>query len=611
MCFKRLIRLQCENETMQDAKVVAMNGTAKGAGREPLLGRFARAVLLLLAVAMVVGTVVAWTTSDAMSDLPFLRRGAQEQTLVDETPWKTAQALTALAVSQEELTLARQAEHLADHEVDQAFATALREQTLKQRTLSGKALALQQQVTQLSGMVAADQTALAAVVKGSNDEDVAKAQLGLDQDQLEDAKSDLARATGDERDEIQQELSAREASLKSYDATGMTAEVAVVAVSRYRTLAGLLNGWRNQSKRRALVLQAQAAAASDAAKLTAEHNALATSLTASGAAAAAAAAATDAGSDRLSGLKRLTLQHELLTLYNDRIETQNQLAVVYGRWATQIELQHRIVGHLLALQTIYVVLILMAGILLSAVSRLIAEHETADRRRARTLGWIVRLSIQALMLIGILIVVFGSPKQLSTVIGLVTAGLTVALQDFILAFVGWFILMGKTGIGVGDSVEINGVSGEVIDIGVFRTTLLETGNWASTGHPTGRRVAFNNMYAISGQYFNFSTSGQWLWDEFAVTVPPDQDVAATMARVQKTVTEETAADTEAAEKEWGQVSRRGLSQFSAKPAVNVRPAGAGAELVVRYVTRAAGRFDRRSSLAEIVLSSLREAAPAK
>src|SRR3954464_13845885 len=112
----------------------------------------------------------------------------------------------------------------------------------------------------------------------------------------------------------------------------------------------------------------------------------------------------------------------------------------------------------------------------------------------------------------ILLLIFGPPTQLSTIIGLATAGLTVVLKDFIVAFFGWFTLMGKNGIRVGDWVEINGVSGEVIEIGLLKTVLLELGNWTESGHPTGRKVAFSNSFAMDRHYFNFSTSGQWLWD---------------------------------------------------------------------------------------------------
>ena len=312
----------------------------------------------------------------------------------------------------------------------------------------------------------------------------------------------------------------------------------------------------------------------------------------------------------VAGLKRMALERQLMSIYYDRIATEEQLAEVYGKWAAQISLQHRIVEHLLTLQVMLVVGIVILAILLSAVVKRLSDRESLDKRRARTLGWIARLAVQVVALLALLLVIFGPPNQLSTVIGLVTAGLTVALQDFILAFVGWFILMGRSGIGVGDVVEINAVSGEVVDIGLFRTTLLETGNWTDKGHPTGRRVAFNNKYAISGQFFNFSTAGQWMWDELTVPLTAGEDSGDAIERVQKTVNKETAEDTQQAEAEWKHVSQRhGLSQFSAEPAVNMRPSATGMELVVRYVTRATGRFERKNTLYGCVLQALHAPSP--
>jgi small-conductance mechanosensitive channel len=100
------------------------------------------------------------------------------------------------------------------------------------------------------------------------------------------------------------------------------------------------------------------------------------------------------------------------------------------------------------------------------------------------------MGIQVVGLLLILLVVFGWPQQISTIVGLVTAGLTIAMQDFILAFFGWFVLMGKNGIRIGDWVEIDGVGGEVTEIGLMSTTLLETGDLSERGHPTGRRITF-------------------------------------------------------------------------------------------------------------------------
>jgi small-conductance mechanosensitive channel len=194
-------------------------------------------------------------------------------------------------------------------------------------------------------------------------------------------------------------------------------------------------------------------------------------------------------------------------------------------------------------------------------------------------------------------VVFGMPSQMPTILGLAGAGLTVALKDFIVGFVGWFALMGRNGIRVGDWVEINGVGGEVVEIGLLRTVLLETGNWNDSGHPTGRKVSFVNSYAIEGHYFNFSTSGQWLWDEITLSLPASQNPYPMMEAVQKLIVDETAKDARTAEDEWQRAAQKyRMHAFSAAPAINLRPTGGGIELHVRYITRAYERQNRRTQL---------------
>src|SRR5439155_24543197 len=117
---------------------------------------------------------------------------------------------------------------------------------------------------------------------------------------------------------------------------------------------------------------------------------------------------------------------------------------------------------------------------------------------------------------------FRSAEPVGTIPGLAGAGLTVALKDFIVGFFGWFVLMGRNGIRLGDWVKINGVTGEVVELGMFHTVLLETGNWTDSGPPTGRRVTFTNSCAIEGHHFNFSTSGRCLWDELTLALVSSQ-----------------------------------------------------------------------------------------
>jgi len=251
--------------------------------------------------------------------------------------------------------------------------------------------------------------------------------------------------------------------------------------------------------------------------------------------------------------------------------------------------------------------VIIIGVLLCDIAvRYFMVQPALEKAQLTTLRNVLELAIQVVGLLLILLVIFGTPRQMPTMVGLATAGLTIALQDFLLAFLGWFVLMGKHGIRVGDWVEINGVGGEVTQVGLFYTTLLETGNLADKGIPTGRRIRLINSFAIRGQYFNFSTAGQWMWDEITVNIPEAGSVDALIERIQESVMEETEENAGAAEKEWRSGAPGGsLSRYSTKPTVNMRPAASGIDVHVRYVTRASGRIEMRNRLYHRVLELLR------
>jgi small-conductance mechanosensitive channel len=154
-------------------------------------------------------------------------------------------------------------------------------------------------------------------------------------------------------------------------------------------------------------------------------------------------------------------------------------------------------------------------------------------------------------------------------------------------------------------VEINGVTGEVIEIGLFHTVLLETGNWTDTGHPTGRRVTFTNSYAIEGHYFNFSTSGQWLWDELQVVLPTGEDPYPMIEAIKKSVLEATHEHAEQAERELKSAAGyRDIGSFSAEPSINLKPVLGGIELSVRYITQANQRSQLRNKLNQAAVELL-------
>ena len=321
---------------------------------------------------------------------------------------------------------------------------------------------------------------------------------------------------------------------------------------------------------------------------------------------AGAGAAPDRAT-RLANLRDRSVERQILSIDDDRIQTEQQLAATYTKWEAQVKLQHQIVLHLILQSLIVILLILMGMLVCDTLVRRLMAHPAIERRQMRTLRSVLELSIQAVGVVLILLVIFGSPQETPTILGLATAALTIALQDYIIAFLGWFVLMGKNGIHVGDWVEINGVSGEVSEIGLMTTTLIETGGLADQGLPTGRRISFMNGFAIRGQFFNFSTAGQWMWDEITISVPATADMHSVMEEVHKAVIEETRENSRLAEKEWKGVTRdEGLARFGAEPVVNLRPSSSGVDLQIRYVTPAFARFEMRNRMYQRVAELLHE-----
>jgi small-conductance mechanosensitive channel len=269
-------------------------------------------------------------------------------------------------------------------------------------------------------------------------------------------------------------------------------------------------------------------------------------------------------------------------------------------------IQQRAAIHKVILSVLWIILIFFAVYLIGLVIDHFLPGASTEHNRIRTLRIVIRFAVQVIGVLLALFVIFGAPQQMPTILGLAGAGLTVALKDFIVAFVGWFVLMGRNGIKVGDWVEINGVVGEVIEISLFRTVLLETGNWTDTGHPTGRKVAFVNSYAIEGHFFNFSTTGQWLWDELEIMVPSSEDPYPIIESIQKMVVKETEENAQAAEKEWKQATTRyRVQSVTATPAVNLRPTTSGVEVHIRYITRAHERYETRARLYQALVDLLR------
>jgi small-conductance mechanosensitive channel len=553
--------------------------------------------------------------------------------LVDERPLQTARKLASLALDQDEQRFAQQAMKVADHEVDLAFAAGLRNATEHPVPLTPVAKQLYSHVSQAEATVKADEDRidqlkkqLAAASPDRQDSiqqqiDLIHAQHEYDQDELDDAKEDLMRSGVDPLTRIQRQFNRHEDAEHAYDATHAQTPPNNVEVNYSAgNLISAVNAWRGLRGKVVQLEQARDEALQAESTLGQSHEALEKQVSAEEADKLAVAQTTsqfsgqakDANSNAtakaaIATLHRLSVDQKDLSDLDKRIQDHQELANIYGNWTNQVRSNQRAALHAMIRSALLIALILLCAYL---TGRLV-DHFFADlgpeRTRLRTLRVVIRFALQAVAVLLILFVLFGAPNQMPTILGLAGAGLTVAMKDFIVGFFGWFVLMGRNGLRVGDWVEINGVVGEVVEINLLRTVLLETGNWADTGHPTGRKVAFVNSFAIEGHFFNFSTSGQWLWDEIQILVPSNQDPYPIIDSIQKMVAKETETAAHAAEQEWKKAAGSHRAQsVSAAPAVNLRPTTSGVEVHVRYITSAHERYAMRTRLYQQLVAVLHQ-----
>ena len=591
-----------------------------------------RDIILALLTVLLIAALAGYLMTRESADSRAARQAATKPVpapakLVDQIPLETAHSLALVASTAEEQKLAADAYRLADKEVDLSFASALQFAELHPALENSTTKEINDRISRMSDRLQGAQqsvtrlTAQTSTPAGKNNQtlqqqlEVAQARVALLQDALADAREDLMRAGGDPQAQIKQELEEHEALAHNSPQASSATASKPATLSIAGNLLAQFKSWRSLRNNYQRLVQAQQQAGNYAAILTRKHEALEKGMTdvlgsddESADDQSTPAPNQDSGQSSAAQVKKLTgmsKDSRLMAQYDKRIQAEEQLAVIYDQWSGIVKAQERASLHAM-LRSLLLILLALIGIVLAEgfIERFYMSMGP-DRRRLGTMRLVLRFISQMIGVLVILLVVFGLPSQLSTVLALGAAGLTVALKDFIVAFFGWFVLMGRHGIRAGDWVEINGIGGEVVEVGLLRTILLETGNWNDAGHPTGRTVSFVNSYAIEGHYFNFTTAGQWLWDELDVLIPTGEDPYYLTTSVLKLVAEQTQKDCAEAESEWQQAAKRSsIQNFSAQPAIDVRPTSLGVNLVVRYVVNAHNRYEVRTRLYQAIVELL-------
>lgn len=273
-----------------------------------------------------------------------------------------------------------------------------------------------------------------------------------------------------------------------------------------------------------------------------------------------------------------------------------------GIWANP--LYRKLILSMLVVLGTFLLQIIARQVLVKRLTRL--SGETAHTYTLRKIIDYVTLVVGLIILFGIWV---QRSADLTVAAGLLAAGLAFALQEVIGSVAGWLsILFGRPFV-LGDRIETGKITGDVIDIGVLRTTLMETGNWLGGHHKTGRIVTLSNAFIFKEPLFNYSREIHYVWDEVRLCVPYSADWERARAILFDIVRQHPRYAEMIPQAEQENVTARrafALNLESLEPRSFVKIAESWIELAVIYPVAYNGRRGFRSEVSETLLRRLAE-----
>ncbi|MFH2025045.1 MAG: mechanosensitive ion channel family protein, partial [bacterium] len=238
------------------------------------------------------------------------------------------------------------------------------------------------------------------------------------------------------------------------------------------------------------------------------------------------------------------------------------------------------------------------------VIRRIIYRQTEDVKTRfvwiKTLTYIV--VVLGLIMVGS--VWFRGFKELGTYLGLLSAGIAIALKDPLTSIAGWLFIIFRRSFSVGDRIQIGDKAGDVIDIRIFQFILLEIGNWVDADQSTGRVIYIPNGQIFTLPLANYSKGFQYIWDEIKVLITFESDwkkAKEIMLNIAKKHSEHLSKSAERRVKE---ASKKYMIFYkNLTPTVYTAVKDSGVQLAIRYLCEPKNRRGTQQAIWEETLDS--------
>lgn len=210
--------------------------------------------------------------------------------------------------------------------------------------------------------------------------------------------------------------------------------------------------------------------------------------------------------------------------------------------------------------------------------------------------------INLLMLLFILFVWLQNISSITIILSAIGAGLALALQEVLLSMAGWFLILIRKPFEVGDRIELGGIKGDVIDIRLFQTSLLEIGNWVDADQSTGRIANIPNSAIFKKENFNYSRGFEFIWNEIRILVTFESDYKRAEEIMMRHASKEEEGMESIVKKKIDIMTNQYMIYYDKlTPIIYANIKESGVELTLRYLTEARMRRATQDRLCRAIL----------
>jgi small-conductance mechanosensitive channel len=264
-------------------------------------------------------------------------------------------------------------------------------------------------------------------------------------------------------------------------------------------------------------------------------------------------------------------------------------------------------GNILIYSIILSLLIPVGAWIIYRILKRIIKRQIKDVTQRHSLRALTRNIIFVTAIILIILVWLRPQQNMAVIIGLIVAGIILASQSAISSFGGYLLIVSSNLYGIGDRISINDVTGDVMDIGFMRTTIMEVGQWVKADQYTGRIVTISNKALYDNPIFNYTRHWGYLWDEIMIPVTYSSDwrrASDIMSQLGNKHTAELQDDAEA--KLTRLVDRFPLKQTTVEPSIYFVMTDNWIEITLRFVVDAQERRKVKAQLNRELLQQFEE-----